>query len=259
MSILSRNAVRASVLVVAGCLARPAAADPVVITSGSVEVQILSSLARMSIAGEDFRLQVGLDAFRSALALECVPCAPGSTVGFGGTLVFPRGSGSAFVDGILHAYLRRRHDGHVHDTVRAGHGHEHDAFLGSVFFLRHGQRLHERSVQRAERPGIHKITRGRRNRRRPSSTTGVKAGRSSRPRICGKLRRNIPRAGAGDGCARRPGRSDPCGAPGIPAVGAFAEARRNSAPNQPHQVLRVTSPVYRDLMLRDRCRRGLLA
>ena len=105
MSILSRNAVRASVLVVAGCLARPAAADPVIITSGSVEVQILSSLARMSIEGEDFRLQVGLDAFRAALALECVPCAPGSTVGFGGTLVFPRGSGTASVDGIEYPHI----------------------------------------------------------------------------------------------------------------------------------------------------------
>lgn len=109
MPILSRNAVQAWVLVALVGLARPAAADPVLITSGSVETHILNGLANVFIEAQDFRLRVGLDAFRAALAVECVPCAPGSTVSFGGTFNSPRGSGSAFVDGV--AYPRIFVDG----------------------------------------------------------------------------------------------------------------------------------------------------
>ena len=162
MSILSRNAVRASVLVVAGCLARPAAADPVVITSGSVEVQILSSLARMSIAGEDFASRWGLTPSGRLSPSNACPAHPAQPSALAGRSCFRAAQVARswmascthiFVDGMTGTFTT---------PSAAGHGHEHDAFLGSVFFLRHGQRLHERSVQRAERPGIQNHC-GRRN------------------------------------------------------------------------------------------------
>ena len=99
MHILSRNAVSALVLVTFLLLPRTAAADPVVVTSGQMEVQIGSSLARLVFEGEGFVLRAEADAFASSLFVSCNSCAPGTSVDLGGSFNLPLASGSAVVDG----------------------------------------------------------------------------------------------------------------------------------------------------------------
>ena len=50
-------------------LPRTTAADPVTITSGSVEVLVNAGLARGTMAGENFSMTFGADGFRAAIAL----------------------------------------------------------------------------------------------------------------------------------------------------------------------------------------------
>jgi hypothetical protein len=61
-----------------------------------------AGLARGTMAGENFSMTFGADGFRSSIALECVPCLPGSTVTLSGAFNLPRASGSATVDGITY-------------------------------------------------------------------------------------------------------------------------------------------------------------
>jgi hypothetical protein len=100
MSLLSRNVVRALVLFSVLSLPRPVLADPVLVTSGRMETQIFTGAARVFFEGDDFFLRVGVEGFRASLLLGCTPCVPGTTVDLGGAFEFPRGAGSALVDGV---------------------------------------------------------------------------------------------------------------------------------------------------------------
>src|SRR5687767_11103205 len=82
-----------------------ASADPVTITTGSVEVLVNLGLARGSMAGENFSMTFAADGFRAPIALECVPCLPGSTVNLSGTFNLPRASGSAIVEGTTYPHI----------------------------------------------------------------------------------------------------------------------------------------------------------
>jgi hypothetical protein len=83
-------------------LPRPLSAEPVTITGGQMEIQILTGLARGMFEGDDFRMTFGADGFVAALGFDCVPCLPGDTVHMSGAFNLPRASGSAEVDGVEH-------------------------------------------------------------------------------------------------------------------------------------------------------------
>jgi hypothetical protein len=101
-NLLRLNSVRALVLISLVTAPRAAAAEPITITSGYVETQILASLARGLLEGAGFFLSFGADGFAAAVARDCVPCTPGSTVNFGAEFNLPRVSGSAAVDGVTY-------------------------------------------------------------------------------------------------------------------------------------------------------------
>jgi hypothetical protein len=101
MPMLCRCSVRTLVLVVALALPRVATADPIAITSGHVESQILSPRPRVLLEGSGFLLDVALEGFDVSLALTCTPCAPGATVDLGARFGGPAGSGRATVDGVV--------------------------------------------------------------------------------------------------------------------------------------------------------------
>ena len=96
---------RAIWVVVFLLLPRTMAADPVTITTGSVEVLVNAGLARGTMAGENFSMTFGADGFRAAIALECVPCLPGSMVTLSGAFNLPRAGGPATVDGITYPHI----------------------------------------------------------------------------------------------------------------------------------------------------------
>jgi len=103
MPMLSRNALRILVVAIAtAALPRPASADPVRITGGSVDTQLLQSLARVFFEGDGFRLRVGVEGFVGSLALSCTPCTPGTTLDLGGRFDLPRASGEALVNGVTY-------------------------------------------------------------------------------------------------------------------------------------------------------------
>src|SRR5215207_1592523 len=101
----SRGFLRAVGLAAVLVLPTAASADPVTITTGSLEVLVNVGLSRGTIAGEDFSMTFSADGFRAGIALDCVPCLPGSTVNLGGTFNLPRVSGSAVVDGITYPQI----------------------------------------------------------------------------------------------------------------------------------------------------------
>ena len=102
MRILSHNALRVLILATLVSLPRAAAADPVVVTSGNVEVHVILGLTRVLFEGEDFFLRVGTDGFVNSLGLQCVPCAPWDMFDFGGAYNLPIAGGAAVVDGVTY-------------------------------------------------------------------------------------------------------------------------------------------------------------
>ena len=81
---------------------RPLAADPVRITSGSVEPSLTLGLARGSYEGSDFSMTFAAEGFMAPLALTCYPCRPGTTVSLSGFFNLPRASGTAVVEGTVY-------------------------------------------------------------------------------------------------------------------------------------------------------------
>jgi hypothetical protein len=104
MRILSRSTAAASLLAIAMAIALPrtAAAEPIAITSGNMETQIINGVARVLFEGDAFLLQLGVEGFRASIAMTCSPCTPGSTVDLGGAFDLPTASGRALVDGVTY-------------------------------------------------------------------------------------------------------------------------------------------------------------
>jgi hypothetical protein len=102
---LSGNFVPALALMSVVSAGSPAFAEPIVVTGGNLETRVSLGLARVLFEGEDFFMRIGVEGFRADLALDCAPCVPGSTVHLGGRFSFPRGSGSAVVDGVSYAQI----------------------------------------------------------------------------------------------------------------------------------------------------------
>lgn len=105
MRIPTRAGVLALVVAVT-MVPRPAAADPVVITSGYLTVnEVLITNARLVLNGDGFALDAFAESFSSLLSLACLPCAPGTSVNLGGSFEGPRAAGSAFVDGVAYSSI----------------------------------------------------------------------------------------------------------------------------------------------------------
>jgi hypothetical protein len=83
----------------------PAAADPIQITSGFVHTGAVDPRAQFAFEGEGFSLAGFAQAFVSTLSLECVPCAPGTTLDLGGTFHGPDAAGSGVVDGVAYSEI----------------------------------------------------------------------------------------------------------------------------------------------------------
>jgi hypothetical protein len=77
-------------------------ADPVTVTSGSVETQILQGGARVTFIGSNFLFSGAVDSMSSSLGLNCEPCPLGSTVGLVASFLAPGGAGHAVVDGVTY-------------------------------------------------------------------------------------------------------------------------------------------------------------
>ena len=82
-----------------------AAADPVRITSGFVHAGTVDPRAQFALAGEGLSLAGFAEAFSSTLSLECVPCAPGTTLDLAGAFEGPRAAGSGTVDGVTYSEI----------------------------------------------------------------------------------------------------------------------------------------------------------
>jgi hypothetical protein len=104
MRILTLRGLQLAVLAV---LAGPslAAADPVRITSGFVHAGAVDPRAQFAFEGEGFSLAGFAEAFSSTLSLECVPCAPGTTLDLGGAFLGPDAAGSGVVDGVMYSEI----------------------------------------------------------------------------------------------------------------------------------------------------------
>jgi hypothetical protein len=105
MCTLCRKGIRALVLMAVVALPRTAGAEPIAITSGHLETQVLLGLANLVFQGDGFLLDAGVDGFRTSLAFGCTPCAPGTTVDLGGAFDLPRGQGTAVVDGVAYSQI----------------------------------------------------------------------------------------------------------------------------------------------------------
>lgn len=90
--------VRALGLALIVLVPRSAAADPVTITSGFVEISQLT-LARGVLQGDAFSMTFGAEALVAPVFYDCFPCSPGTTVNLGASFNGPRAGGSAVVDG----------------------------------------------------------------------------------------------------------------------------------------------------------------
>ena len=97
MHILSRNAVRAIILSGLVFLPRSAAADPVAITSGQMEVHPLSGSFSLRFEGDGFFLQAIGIPYQNTVGSECIPCVPGTSVDLGGAFIVPIASGTATI------------------------------------------------------------------------------------------------------------------------------------------------------------------
>ena len=75
------------------CAPKSAGADPLTITTGFVATfSPHSGQARLSLQGQDFTLDLSVDGFFSAVALDCVPCLPGTTLNLNGEFRSPLAS-----------------------------------------------------------------------------------------------------------------------------------------------------------------------
>jgi hypothetical protein len=83
----------------------PAAADPIRITSGFVDAGAVDPRAQFALEGEGFSLAGFAEAFSSTLSLQCVPCAPGTTLDLGGAFHGPDAAGSGVVDGVTYSEI----------------------------------------------------------------------------------------------------------------------------------------------------------
>ena len=97
-----RLSTQTAVLVLASVmvLPKPAAADPVDITSGYFTAGTVTTYAHTVMNGSGFELNAFLEAYISTLSLACTPCAPGTAVDLGGSFLGPQANGSAVVDGV---------------------------------------------------------------------------------------------------------------------------------------------------------------
>ena len=86
-------------------LPAPVAADPVRITSGSVETSQLMTLARGTFEGDDFFMSFSTDSFWAPVNVACWPCSAGTTLDLGGAFNGPRASGTAVVDGTTYPQI----------------------------------------------------------------------------------------------------------------------------------------------------------
>jgi PEP-CTERM motif len=101
MRILTRRRLQLALL---AALAGPslAAADSIRITSGFVQAGAVHPSAQFAFEGDSFSLAGFAEAFSSTLSLECVPCAPGTTLDLGGAFHGPDAAGSGVVDGVTY-------------------------------------------------------------------------------------------------------------------------------------------------------------
>lgn len=100
MSLSKRIAVLAFAAT-ATVLSRPAAADPVEITSGYITGSVILPNTRVVLNGDGFTLDAFVEGFNSTLSLVCFPCEAGQTVSFAGSFDGPQASGSALVNGVF--------------------------------------------------------------------------------------------------------------------------------------------------------------
>src|SRR3954453_7828260 len=105
MRITTRAGLLAFVVTVTIALPGAVAAEPISITSGHMDAEVVIGSARMVVSGDGFALNAFIEAYSSVLSLACTPCAPGTTVNLGGSLAGPRAAGSAFVDGVAYPQI----------------------------------------------------------------------------------------------------------------------------------------------------------
>ena len=104
MRILTRRGLQLALLA-ALAWPSPAAADSIRITSGFVHAGAVDPRAQFAFEGEGFSLAGFAEAFSSTLSLECVPCAPGTTLDLAGAFHGPNASGSGVVDGVTYSEI----------------------------------------------------------------------------------------------------------------------------------------------------------
>jgi hypothetical protein len=103
MRVLSRIPVRAIVVSTLLVLPGSAAAEPVTITNGFVDVSsALMASFHLRLEGADFFLDVRGVPFVSTAGMECFPCESGTVLDLGGTFLAPTASGTATVDGVTY-------------------------------------------------------------------------------------------------------------------------------------------------------------
>src|SRR5919112_5517394 len=105
MRITTRAGLRAMVVTVTIALPGAVTAEPISITSGHVDAEVVIGSARMVVNGDGFALNAFAEAYRSVLSLACTPCPPATTVDLGGSFEGPRAAGSAFVDGVAYSEI----------------------------------------------------------------------------------------------------------------------------------------------------------
>jgi hypothetical protein len=102
MRILVRHGVRALVMTAIAILPGTATAEPIAITSGHMEAEVILGRTRLSFEGHGFLLTAFVEAYISSLSLACLPCSPGTTLDLGGAFEGPEAAGSAVVDGVAY-------------------------------------------------------------------------------------------------------------------------------------------------------------
>lgn len=102
MRILKRPAIRVLFMTAAIILPGTATAEPIAITNGYVESEIISGRSQLHFEGDGFLLTAWVEALVSTLGQLCTPCAPGTTLDLGAVNGGSRAAGSALVDGVAY-------------------------------------------------------------------------------------------------------------------------------------------------------------